>query len=53
MAQTKEVINGQIDHTVKILKSMVKSFKDFNISTEEYNDILFKKIAQLEKEKIS
>lgn len=47
----KEVINGQIDYAIKILRQLVNPIKSFNLSTEEYNDILFKKIKELEKEK--
>ncbi len=47
----KEVINGQIDYAIKILRQLVNPIKSFNLSTEEYNSILFKKIKELEKEK--
>jgi hypothetical protein len=47
----KEIINGQIDYAIKILRQLVNPIKSYNLSTEEYNEILFKKIKELEKEK--
>jgi len=47
----KEIINGQIDYAIKVLKQLVNPIKSYNLTTEEYNDILFKKIEQLKKEK--
>jgi len=47
----KEIINGQIDYAIKVLKQLVNPVKSYNLTTEEYNDILFKKIEQLKKEK--
>ena len=47
----KEIINGQIDYAIKVLKQLVNPIKSYNLTTEEYNNILFKKIEQLKKEK--
>ena len=47
----KEIINGQIDYAIKVLKQLVNPIKSYNLTTEEYNDILFNKIEQLKKEK--
>lgn len=47
----KEIINGQIDYAITVLKQLVNPVKSYNLTTEEYNDILFKKIEQLKKEK--
>jgi hypothetical protein len=47
----KEIINGQIDYAIKILRQLVNPIKSYNLSTEEYNEILFKKIKELEKDK--
>ncbi len=47
----KEIINSQIDYAIKVLKQLVNPIKSHNLTTEEYNDILFKKIEQLKKEK--
>jgi len=47
----KEIINYQIDYAIEVLKSLVNPIKNHNLSTEDYNDILFKKIKKLESEK--
>lgn len=47
----KEIINGQIDYAIQVLKSMFERFKGYNISTEEFNEILDRKIKKLESEK--
>ena len=47
----KEIINGQIDYAIKVLKSMFERIKGHNISTEEFNEILDRKIKKLESEK--
>ena len=47
----KEIINGQIDYAIQVLKSMFERIKGYNISTEEFNEILDRKIKKLESEK--
>jgi translation initiation factor 2B subunit (eIF-2B alpha/beta/delta family) len=47
----KEIINGQIDYAIQVLKSMFEVIKGYNISTEEFNEILSRKIKKLESEK--
>ena len=47
----KEIINLQIDYAIKVLKQLVNPIKSYNLSTEEYNKILFRKIKELEKKK--
>jgi hypothetical protein len=47
----KEIINGQIDYAIQVLKSMFERIKRYNISTEEFNEILDRKIKKLESEK--
>jgi hypothetical protein len=47
----KEIINGQIDYASQVLKSMFERIKGYNISTEEFNEILYRKIKKLESEK--
>lgn len=44
----KDIINNQIDYSVGILKSMFKRIKGYNMSTEEFNDIIDKKIKEVE-----
>ena len=47
----KEIINGQIDYAIQVLKSMFERIKGYNISTEEFNEILDRKIKKIESEK--
>jgi len=47
----KEIINGQIDYAIQVLKSMFERIKGDNIPTEEFNEILDRKIKKLESEK--
>lgn len=43
--------NGEINFAIKVLNQLINPIKGYNISTEEYNDILFKRIKQLENQK--
>ena len=45
-------VNVQIDYAISVLKQLINPIKSYNLTTEEYNDILFKKIEELKKEKI-
>jgi len=47
----KEIINDQIDFACVVLKKMMLKFKDRDITTEDFNEIIDKKIKELKKDK--
>jgi hypothetical protein len=45
-----EILNGQVEYAISVLKSMRKRILDNPITTDEFNRILDKKIEKLESE---